>query len=197
MLEAIALVRALLGDRPGAEAAHLPATTIADELGQGRPQFLHTYLLYALDDFPDAVRLARTEAADLERRGETGRRSTMVGLEAWMLALTGEDDDRAARAAGESRRLGALDDAVTQILWRAAECVVLARRGEARTPTDSRPDGSMSPWDRLLRGGPAWLARAHVLSIMAAPQRRPRPRAERVTTTPPRASSTASGARRP
>ena len=45
---------------------------------------------FALDDFPRRLPLARETAAELERRGDTGQRSTMVGLEAWILALTGE-----------------------------------------------------------------------------------------------------------
>jgi hypothetical protein len=167
MSAGIGLLRAFLGDRPGAEAAQLAATTITDELGQGRSEFLHTYMRYALDDFPDAVRLARIESADLERRGETGQRSTMVGIEAWMLALTGEDDDRAVGAAAESRRLGASDDAVTQIFWRAAECIVLARRGEAEDADRISAEGiNVAAGTDSFEAGTAWLARAMVLSIL-------------------------------
>ena len=160
MLAGIGLLRAFLGDRPGAEAAQ-PEATI--DLGRARAESLASSSMRTcatrLTTSRTPLRLARIEAADLERRGETGQRSTMVGLEAWMLALTGEDDDRAARAAAESRRLGALDDAVTQILWRAAECVVLARRGEAeeadRISAEGIDDRRSAP-TASRRGLPGW-----------------------------------------
>ena len=166
VFEGIALVRALLGDRPAAEAAHFQATSIWDELGQRSPEFLHAYIRYALDEFPEALRLCRIESADFERRGETGRRSTMVGLEAWILTLTREDD-LAARAADLSRRLGAPDDAVTQILWRASESVVLARRGAAAEADRVSAEGIVAAdGTDTFEAGTAWLARAMVLSIL-------------------------------
>ena len=165
-LSGMAFLHGVLGDERGAEAAQLAAASIWDELGHGRSEFRHAYTRFALDDFPAALRLTREVAADLERRGDSGQRSTMVGLEAWMLALTG-DDDGAARAADESRRLGASDDAVTQILWRSAFCVVLARRGEtAEADRVSTEAVDIADQTDAFDAGSAWLARAQVLSIL-------------------------------
>ena len=164
LMESMSVLHAVIGDGPSAEAVHLEATRITDDLGHPRSEFRHAYARYALDDFPAALRLAREESAELERRGETGLRSTMAGLEAWILALTGEDDD-AMSAADRSRRLGAEDDAVTQILWRAATSLVLARRGKRDEADRVSADGIRIADDTdLWDAGTAWLARAHVLS---------------------------------
>ena len=121
----------------------------------------------ALDDLAGALRLARAAADDFERRGDTAMRSTNVGLEAWILALMGEDDAAAARAADESRRLGSPDDAVTQILWRAASSVVLARRGEAEQADRVSAAGvDIADGTDSFDAGTAWLARAQVLSML-------------------------------
>jgi len=165
LLSAAGILHAILGDRPGAETAQLEATSIWDDLGHGNSDFRDAYMRYALDDFQDALRLVRNEAADLERRGETSARSTIVGLEAWILALTGEDEE-ATRAADESRHLGAPDDAITQILWRAAASVVLARRGEAEEADRISAEGvGIADGTDSFDAGTAWLARAQVLSI--------------------------------
>ena len=130
LLQAIGLLRAILGDGPRAEAALLESAAIWEELGQRQNEFRHAFARYALGDFDRALVVAQAQIDDLERRGETGLRSTLVGLQAWMLTLHGRDDE-ADRAAAEARRLGAADDAVTQIYWRAASGVVLARRGDS------------------------------------------------------------------
>ena len=167
--ESMALLRAFLDDRPGAEVAHREATSVWEELGHGRSEFRHAVMRYALGDFPDALRLVREEVADLERRGETGQRSTMVGMEAWILALIG-DDGEAARAAEDSRHLGAPDDAITQILWRAAASVVLARRGETEEADRLSTEGvAIADGTDSFDAGTAWLARAQVLTILARP----------------------------
>ena len=164
LLSTQALLMAIIGDRPGAEAALLEARSIREELGYRRSEFRHAYMEYALDDFPSALRLVGDEVAELERRGETGNRSTMLGLGAWMLALSGRDDE-ATTAAADSRRFGAPDDAVTQILWRAAEGVVLARRGDAEgadritTEAVGIADGTDS-----MEVGAAWLSRSLALA---------------------------------
>ncbi len=164
-VSAAGVLWALLGDRGHAEDAEAEATSIAVTLGMRRSEFRHAYMRYVLDDMSDALRLAREEAANLERAGETGRRSTMVGLEAWILALTG-DDTQAARAAEESRRLGAVDDAVTQILWRSAMGVVLARRGEtAEADRLTIELVDIADATDSMDAGTAWLARGWVLSM--------------------------------
>ncbi len=167
MLESLGLLRGILGDQAGAEAAHLASIAIWDELGHGRSHFHAAFMRYALDDFTTALHLVREEAADLEHRGETGMRSTMVGLEAWILAIIG-DDDGAARAADEARRLGAPDDALTQILWRSAKSVALARRGQGEEADQVSAEGVgiADRTDDSFDAGSAWLARAQVLSCL-------------------------------
>ena len=91
----------------------------------------------------------------------------MVGLEAWILALVGEDDDGAVGAADKSRRLGATDDAVTQILWRAAKSVALARLGETEeADPDLRGVHHHRRRNDSFDAENAWLARAMVLSLL-------------------------------
>jgi class 3 adenylate cyclase len=166
MLSSMSCLRAILGDQEGAEAANAEAATIRVELGRAPIEFRHAYMAFALDHFAEAIHLTKVEAASLERRGDTGQRSTMVGLEAWMHALLGEDEE-AARGAAESRRLGAPDDAVTQILWRSAEGVVLARRGAAaeadRVTTEAV---AIAEGTDSMDAGTAWLARAKALEIV-------------------------------
>jgi hypothetical protein len=90
----------------------------------------------------------------------------LVGLQAWILSLQDRDDE-ADRAADESRALGAADDAVTQILWRAAKSVVLARRGEA-VDADRIATECVDIADATdsMDVGTAWLARAQVLVML-------------------------------
>ena len=165
LLSATAVLWAILGDRERAEEAHAAATTIADELGIRRSEFRHAYMHYALDDLPEAFRFAQQESADLEHAGDTGRRSTIVGLEAWILVLLG-DDAEAARAAEVSRQLGAPDDAVTQIFWRSAMGVVLARRGEiAEADRVTTELIEIADATDSTDAGTAWLARGLVLSM--------------------------------
>jgi tetratricopeptide (TPR) repeat protein len=164
LVSATAILWAILGDRDKAEETQAAVTSMADELGIRRSEFRHAFMHYVLDDLPEAIRLAREEAALLEQGGETGRRSTMVGLEAWLLALSG-DDVAAEHAAEESRRLGAPDDAVTQILWRSAMGVVLARRGEiADADRVTTKLVEIADSTDSMDAGSAWLARGMVLS---------------------------------
>lgn len=170
MLSTNAVLRGILGDRAAAEAAETEAQSIRDELGHRRSEFRHADMEYALGDFPTALRLARAEAEDLERRGDTGQRSTMVGLAAWLLVLMGDDDEAAHAAAEESRHLSAPDDAVSQILWRAAEGVVLARRGQAAESELVTSEAiAIADTTDSMDAGSAWLARAHALSISGRP----------------------------
>jgi hypothetical protein len=166
MLSSVSVLRGVLGDRAGADAAHAEAATIREELGLDPVEFRRAYMEYALDDFPAAIRFAREAAADLERRGDTGQRSTMLAFEAWILALMGEDDD-AVRVAAEARQLTSPDDAVSQILWRTAEGVVLARRGEASAADRISLEAVTIAGDTdSLDAGTAWHSRALVLSIL-------------------------------
>ncbi len=166
LLACVAALRGILGDRPGAEAALDESAAIRAELGARRDEFRHSYTEYALDDFEAALRLTRAEAAMLETMGETGQRSTMVGLEAWILVLMG-DDEAALESAARSRDLGAPDDAITQILWRAAAGVALARQGNAAEAERVTAEGLEIAADTdSLDAGTAWLARAMALSAL-------------------------------
>ncbi|HKB27963.1 MAG TPA: hypothetical protein VKC59_02975, partial [Candidatus Limnocylindrales bacterium] len=166
LLAGVAALRGILGDRPGAEAALDESAAIRAELGARRDEFRHSYTEYALDDFEAALRLTRAEAAMLETMGETGQRSTMVGLEAWILVLMG-DDEAALESAARSRDLGAPDDAITQILWRAAAGVALARQGNAAEAERVTAEGLEIAADTdSLDAGTAWLARAMALSAL-------------------------------
>ena len=165
MMQAISLLRAFLGDGPGAEAAQSEAEATWDELGQRPNEFRHAWARFALDDLDGALVLAQAHSDDLKRRGETGQRSTMVGLQALIFVLQGRDAD-ADQAADESRQLGSLDDAVTQTLWRAAKCIVLARRGDAaEADRISRECVDIADGTDSMDAGTAWLARAEVLAI--------------------------------
>jgi class 3 adenylate cyclase len=129
LIQAISFLRAILDDRSGAEAAQTEAESIWNELGQRPNEFRHAWTRFFLDDLDGALLVAQAQVDDLKRRGETAQRSTLVGFQAWILALQGRDEE-AGIAAEESRRLGAPDDVVTQMLWREAKGLVLARRGE-------------------------------------------------------------------
>lgn len=125
-------------------------------------------MAYVLDDFEAATRLAQAEAADLERRGETGMRSTMVGLEAWIAALTG-DAEQAVSRAEESRRLSAADDAVSQILWRAAMGLAKAETAPEEADRITREATEVAEGTDSTDAGTAWEARARTLSILGRP----------------------------
>jgi hypothetical protein len=166
MLGAIAVMRALVNDREGAEQAEADAASIRQELGVRRSEFRHTYMAYALADLADAARLARVEAVELEKMGDTGQRSTMVGFESWIHALLGNDEE-ALRCADESRALGAPDDAVTQILLRAGESVALARLGRGADADRVSSEGvEIAAGTDSMDTGTAWEARATTLSIL-------------------------------
>jgi class 3 adenylate cyclase len=80
-------------------------------------------------DAPAAERLLREAGEILEAAGERGYLSSVSGL----LALTLARQERFADAesfADKSRRIGAEDDLITQIYWRAAKTQVVAARGE-------------------------------------------------------------------
>jgi class 3 adenylate cyclase/DNA-binding transcriptional ArsR family regulator len=130
MFSTRAVLRAMAGDRAGFQASMDEASVLRKELGLAPALFREAYGHYALDDLDGAVRVGQAAADDLEQRGETGGRSTMYGMMSWVHALQGRDD-QALAAAVEARRLGAEDDAVTQIQWRSSMSVVAARRGDA------------------------------------------------------------------
>ena len=166
LLSGIALTHGVLGDRGGAEAADAEAQAIAAELGIRRQWFRWAFTTYALDDIPAALEAARAEAAALAALGETGTRSTIVAEQAWLLALSGKSDD-ALPVAEEARQLGAVDDAVTQILWQAAAGLAHGQVGHpdeadrltAAAVARAADTDSISAAD-------AWEARARVLAML-------------------------------
>ncbi|MEO5703446.1 MAG: adenylate/guanylate cyclase domain-containing protein [Candidatus Limnocylindrales bacterium] len=166
IFDSIAVLKGVLGDRPGADAARGEAAAIFDELGHQHREFRDAFMEYALDDFGAAVRLTRAEAADLERRGDTGQRSTMLGLQSWTLALLGDDQDAAA-AAATAYALSAPDDAVSQILWRAGLGLVEARRGNAAEADRLTHEATeVAAETDSMEAGTAWLARAMALASL-------------------------------
>jgi hypothetical protein len=166
LLSGLALLRAILGDRPGAEAAYEESRAIDAELGLRSRRFREAYMEYVLDDLPAALRVARAEAMELEQRGETGQRSTMLGLQAWILTLLG-DDEAAARTAEEARQLSAPDDAVSQILWRAAAGVAKAHLGEGEEADRiTREAIDVAEGTDSMDAGTEWEARATVLTVL-------------------------------
>jgi tetratricopeptide (TPR) repeat protein len=166
LLSGIALTYGVLGDRAGAEAADAEAQAIAAELGIRRPWFRWAFTTYALDDVPAALEAARAEAAALAALGETGTRSTMLAFQAWLLALRGEGDD-ALPVANEARQLGAVDDAVTQILWQAAAGLAQGQLGNLEE-ADQLTAGAVAAAAKTdsLSAADAWEARARVLVML-------------------------------
>jgi tetratricopeptide (TPR) repeat protein len=166
MLASLSVLYGILGDAEAVEAAHGEADAIRQELGQRPHRFRYAFAQYALGNLEAAIVATRNEVAELERAGETGQRSTMLSLQGWVLALTG-DNEAAIDVAEEGRRIGSADDAVTQMLWHAAAGLAHAQLGNLE-PADrltaeavevARTTDSVSAAD-------AWEARARVLSML-------------------------------
>jgi hypothetical protein len=166
MLSSISTLRALLGDQQGWGAADAESAAIYSELGEVPSKFRRAFARYALDDLPGALAMAREEAADLERRGDTGQRSTMVALEAWILALKREPE-AAVRAAEQARELGAPDDATTQIMWRSAAGIAESQLGHPDTADLLTTEAvALAAETDSMDDADAWEARAHVLRAL-------------------------------
>jgi tetratricopeptide (TPR) repeat protein len=101
-----------------------------------------------------------------QEQGALGVASTYEGALARSLFRLGRDDE-AERWANVSKASGASDDAVTQMLWRQALALVLARRGEhvaaERLARDALGVGRDT--DMLLHIGDAWSDLADVLEL--------------------------------
>jgi len=80
-------------------------------------------------DLGAAERELRESVATLDAIGDKGFLSTIVCDLAEVLATQGKLDE-AERYADQGRSLGATDDIVTQIEWRAVKAKVLSARGE-------------------------------------------------------------------
>ncbi|HYN68873.1 MAG TPA: adenylate/guanylate cyclase domain-containing protein [Candidatus Eisenbacteria bacterium] len=166
MLGATAVLRGLLDDRPGVEAADAEETAIRRELGDRPRRWKYAFANLGLDDLPKALAESRAEEAELAKLGETGDRSTMVALQAWIHALRGENE-RALERAADARDLGASDDAATQLLWRVAAGLAqgqLGNLGEADRLTAEAL--ALAAEIDSVSVADAWEARARVLWML-------------------------------
>jgi DNA-binding transcriptional ArsR family regulator len=163
ILGCISALRGILGDAAGSAAADAESLAINLELGERRYRFRHAFAQYALGNLPGAIEASKEEVRELERINETGQRSTMLSIQAWVRALMG-DHDEAVRVAEEGRRLGSPDDAVTQILWRMAEGLAKAHLGDLDTADRLTAEAlEVASATDSINAADAWEARARVL----------------------------------
>jgi class 3 adenylate cyclase/DNA-binding transcriptional ArsR family regulator len=166
LLDCLSVLHGILGDRAGVEATDAAATAILLELGDRPHGFRLSFARLALDDLAGAMAAARGEEDELARLGETGQRSTMVALQAWIHVLLGENE-AALRRAEDARRLGASDDAVTQLLWRTAAGLAQGQLGNL-TEADRLTGEAVviAAETDSLSAADAWEARARVLHLL-------------------------------
>jgi hypothetical protein len=163
MTGAIAALLGIAGDRAAAEAKQAEADAMDRELGDRPRTFRKAFMEYGLDDLPGAISVASAESAELARHGENGPLSTMVAFHAWMLTLLGRHAE-ALPLIEESRRLGAPDDAVTQIVWRSAAALAQLGLGNLKdADTLSREAIEWAVQTDSMDAADAWEARAKVL----------------------------------
>jgi class 3 adenylate cyclase len=166
MLASLSALEAIIGDRAKADAAEAAAIAIGQELGDRPNFFRHAFKEFALDEIAAGIAGARAEDAELGKLGETGQRSTMVGLQAYMHAIQG-DNELALSRAEDSRALGALDDAVTQMLWRFAAALAHAQLGNlAEADRLSGEAVEVASKTDSLNAADAYEVRARVLSML-------------------------------
>src|SRR5262245_4041119 len=105
-----------------------------------------------------------------QQQGALGVASTYEAALARCLFRLGRDDE-AERWANVSKDTGASDDAVTQMLWRQALALVLARRGEHTAAEELAREalGAGRDTDMLLHIGDAWSDLADVLESRPMP----------------------------
>jgi hypothetical protein len=166
MIDGLGILRALVGDAEGAEAAAAEAAAFRQELGARPNRFRYMFAQYALGNLPGALEASRLEAAQLERIGETGQRSTCLALQGWLLALMGKHEE-AVRAAEEGRLLGSTDDGVTQILWRTGAGLANARLGNLELADRLSSEAvEVAATTDSISAADAWESRARVLDIL-------------------------------
>jgi class 3 adenylate cyclase len=165
-LGGLSALHGIVGDAAGSKAADDEAFAINRELGERSHRFRHAFAQYALGDLPAAIAGTAQEASELEKIGETGQRSTMLALQALVLALLGRYEG-AIDAAEAVRALGSPDDAVTNILWRIAEGLAKAQLGELVTADRLTAEAlELAATTDSLNAADAWEARARVLWML-------------------------------
>jgi len=82
----------------------------------------------------------------LRRRGETGARSTLLGMRALVLFELDQPDDVIDAVLQECIETASLDDVVSQAIWREASALVAAREGSAAEA--ERLIGEADDWAR-------------------------------------------------
>ena len=85
---------------------------------------------YVLGDLMHARRLYQDSISALERLGETGERSTLIGFLALVAFEMGDSSDVVNSLAHEARLLSSADDTLSQAAWRTAVALVAAREGD-------------------------------------------------------------------
>jgi hypothetical protein len=166
MQSTVGTLRAILNDRPAAAAAIGESHAIRAELGYAPTYFRTVAAFYALDDLPEALRWSHEEIRLLAARGESGNRSTMLGMQSIILARLGRDDDALA-AATQANEVGQADDAVTQLYWRTGAALARAARGEPAEADHLTIEATeIAERTDFFDRGATWLARAVALSAL-------------------------------
>ena len=166
LIGGIGILRAILGDGPGAEAASAERDAIVLEIGERPSRFRYAWVQYALGNLNAAIASTSEEIATLEKAGETGERSTMWALQGWILALLGRNEEAIA-AAGEGRRFGSVDDGVTQLVCRTAEALAKAQLGDFEEAMRLSSEAlDVAATTDSLSAAEAWEVRARVLSML-------------------------------
>jgi class 3 adenylate cyclase/tetratricopeptide (TPR) repeat protein len=125
------MAHAMAGHAAAARADVEESLRVKSELGDPGYQwsFTSTPVEMVLGDLDAADFRATSTIAVLEKLGETGARSTVLGFRARIAFEQGRPDDEVAGYANACRELASDDDIVSQTQWRAALALVAARAG--------------------------------------------------------------------
>jgi class 3 adenylate cyclase len=129
-------LNAMRGDFDDARSLHARAVATYEEMGHefrraARSQIGGEIEMLAGDPAAAEQEL-RVGYETFERMGDRGVRSTLAAFLARALTAQGRDDE-AEEYTRFSEEAAGSDDLVTQVVWRSARAVVLARRGELET----------------------------------------------------------------